>query len=66
MTGRKWRLENGELFEGNIFETYNRNQIYTKSDDETIEGGYDLGDIYYKDKSGNIIKITNIEYVAPN
>jgi hypothetical protein len=66
MTGRKWRLEDGSVFEGNIFETYNRNRIYIKSDDEVIEDGYDLGDIYYKDKLGRVIKITDIEYVAPN
>ena len=63
MTGRKWRLKNGEPFVGNIFETYNRNPIYIG---RTVEGGYKLGDIYYKDNQGRIVKVVGINHVGGN
>ena len=65
MSGRKWRLQNDELFNGNVFETYNNNSIYV-SKDSPVEGGYFLGDIYYKDNSGRVIKVENIKYLGNN
>ena len=64
MTGRKWRQKDGEPFVGNIFETYDGNPIYIG--DNVIDGGYKLGDIYYKDNEGRIVKVVGINYVGNN
>ena len=64
MTGRKWRSKDGEPFVGNIFETYDKNPIYIG--DTIIDGGYKLGDIYYKDNEGRIVKVVGINYVGNN